>query len=73
MRDPQRARLLGVKQYCHGTANTIAVVFAVHEPEPARANAEIKGGQAVWAGEAAQSMQKSSDKKEVILTRGGAI
>lgn len=20
---------------CHGTANTIAVVFAVHEPEPA--------------------------------------
>jgi hypothetical protein len=32
-----RARLLGVKQYsdCHGTANTIAVVFAVREPEPA--------------------------------------
>ena len=31
------------------------------------------GEKAVWAGDAAQSMQKSSDKKEVILTRGGAI
>jgi hypothetical protein len=45
----------------------------VQEPEPARANAEIKGGQAVWAGEAAQSMQESSDKNEVILTQEGAI
>ena len=31
------------------------------------------GEKAVWAGEAAQYMPKSSDKKEVILTRGGAI
>jgi hypothetical protein len=31
------------------------------------------GEKAVWAGEAAQNMQKSSDKKEVILMREGAI
>ena len=31
------------------------------------------GEKAVWAGEAALNMQKSSDKKEVILTREGAI
>jgi hypothetical protein len=31
------------------------------------------GEKAVWAGEAAQNMQESRDKKEFILTREGAI
>ena len=34
---------------------------------------DILRGKSGWAGEAAQYMPKSSDKKEVILTRGGAF